>query len=62
MVLINPFENNFLTVQEYADEYKICLATAYRHVNNGAVPAFKVGNNWRIRRDWSDKKLKESTL
>ena len=39
-----------LTIREVADYLKITERTLYRLVQDGRLPAFKVGNSWRFRR------------
>ena len=40
-----------LTIKEVADYLKITDRTLYRMVQEGKLPAFKVGNSWRFRRE-----------
>ncbi len=40
-----------LTIREVADYLKITERTLYRLVQEGKLPAFKVGNSWRFRRE-----------
>ena len=37
-----------LTVKEVATYLRISESTAYRMAERGALPAFKVGSNWRF--------------
>lgn len=42
-------EEEVLTVQEVADHLKVSQATVWRWCKSGKVPAFRVGQQWRIR-------------
>ncbi len=42
---------DILTIREVADYLKITERTLYRLVQEGKLPAFKVGNSWRFRRE-----------
>ena len=37
-----------MKVAELADHLKVHPTTIYRLVRVGAIPAFKIGNNWRF--------------
>ncbi len=39
-----------MTVNDVADYLKISVITTYRLVQEGKIPAFKVGRSWRIKR------------
>lgn len=41
---------DILTVREVADYLKVTERTLYRLVQDRKLPAFKVGNSWRFRR------------
>lgn len=40
-----------LTVKEIADYLRMGLLTTYKLVNEGKLPAFKVGRQWRVKKD-----------
>ena len=42
---------DILTIREVADDLKVTERTLYRLVQEGKLPAFKVGNSWRFRRE-----------
>ncbi len=44
-----PLEDEVLTVQEVADHLKVSHATVWRWCKSGKLPAFRVGQQWRIR-------------
>lgn len=47
-----------LTAIEVADYLRIHVMTVYRMVQRGDIPAIRVGNRWRFRRDHIDRWLK----
>jgi excisionase family DNA binding protein len=55
--------NELLTVQEVAVYLRVSRVTVWRWCQQGILPAFRIGRNWRIRRDvlrvMSDVSVKE---
>ena len=47
-----PADQSWLTVNESAQEANLCDATILRRIRDGQLQARKIGNTWRIRRDW----------
>jgi PTS system nitrogen regulatory IIA component len=47
----DALQNELLTVQEVADYLRVSRVTAWRWCQQGTIPAFRIGRNWRIRRD-----------
>jgi excisionase family DNA binding protein len=43
--------NYYLSPQQAADMLGLSLITIRRHLNSGKIPATKIGNRWRIKRD-----------
>jgi len=47
-----------MTVKEIAEYLDVHPMTIYKYVQDGEIPAFKIGASWRIRRDsikkWMD--------
>jgi len=47
-----------MTVKEIAEYLGVHPMTIYKYVQDGKIPAFKIGASWRIRRDsikkWMD--------
>lgn len=41
-------ENPYLTVEDVAKRFGINVTTVYRLVQQGKLPAFKIGNQWRF--------------
>ncbi|GAB4531023.1 MAG: hypothetical protein Kow0063_09810 [Anaerolineae bacterium] len=44
-------QNELLTVREVAEYLRVSRVTAWRWCQQGIIPAFRIGRNWRIRRD-----------
>ena len=47
----NAWGNELLTVKEVAAYLRVSRVTAWRWCQQGIIPAFRIGRNWRIRRD-----------
>ena len=45
----DPADQRVLTVQEVAEMLKVSQATVWRWCQSGKLPAFRVGQQWRIR-------------
>ncbi len=43
-------ESEIMTVSEVADYLKISEVTTYKLVQDGKIPAFKIGRHWRVQR------------
>ena len=48
-----------MTIDEAAKYLRIHKSTIYRLAKNGQIPASKVGNKWRFRKDVIDQWLSE---
>ncbi|MGH7891292.1 MAG: helix-turn-helix domain-containing protein, partial [Thermodesulfobacteriota bacterium] len=46
-----------LTLEEAAQYLKVAKPTLYRLLEDGKIPAFKVGNQWRFTKELIDKWL-----
>ena len=44
-------QNELLTVKEAAAYLRVSRVTAWRWCQEGIIPAFRIGRNWRIPRD-----------
>ncbi len=44
-------DQRYLKIEEVAKRFKVNVTTVYRLVQQGKLPAFKVGNQWRFRED-----------
>lgn len=47
---MNINENEIMTVSEVAEYFKISEVTTYKLVQEGKIPAFKIGRHWRVKR------------
>ena len=54
--------NSVLTIGEVAEILRVHPATIYRLVKKGALPAFKIGGNWRINPTVLDAWLADGSL
>ncbi len=52
---------DILTIREVADYLKVTERTLYRLVQDGKLPAFKVGNSWRFRREDLERWISEQS-
>lgn len=50
-----------LTVEEVASYLKLAPVTVYRELVKRRLPGFKVGNQWRIRKDILDDWIEEKS-
>ncbi|MFA5389106.1 MAG: helix-turn-helix domain-containing protein [Candidatus Omnitrophota bacterium] len=49
-----------MTVREIAEYLDVHPMTIYKYVQDGKIPAFKIGASWRIRRDSIKKWMEEN--
>jgi excisionase family DNA binding protein len=56
----NNWQNELLTVKEVAAYLRVSRVTAWRWCQQGIIPAFRIGRNWRVCRD-ELMKLQESS-
>ena len=45
-------KRTYLTVEEVARRFGVSVTTVYRLVQQGRLPAFKIGNQWRLSETW----------
>jgi excisionase family DNA binding protein len=50
------------TIKEIADYLEVHPMTVYKYVQNGKIPAFKIGTSWRIRKESIEKWINENEL
>ncbi len=43
-------QDEIMTITEVAEYLKISEMTTYKFVQEGKIPAFKVGRHWRVQR------------
>ncbi|MBU4312463.1 MAG: helix-turn-helix domain-containing protein [Candidatus Omnitrophica bacterium] len=49
-----------MTVKDVASYLDVHPMTIYKYVKDGRIPAFKIGDSWRIRKDSMQRWIKES--
>jgi repressor LexA len=55
-------DSNILTLQEVAEYLKVDQRTLYRMVKSKQLPAFKVRNQWRFRKEAIDNWIEQSNI
>ena len=53
----HPIENEFLTVEDVAARLKVKEKTVRDWIGRGTLEAYKIGKEWRIRRDHLDEAM-----
>ncbi len=56
-VISRPNNKEFLSIKEVAQRLNLHEMTIYRLIKSKDLPAFKVGGQWRIRRQFLDEWL-----
>ncbi len=51
-----------LTVRDVADYLNCHHSTIYRLVNSGQIPAFRLGSDWRFKRDVIDRWIEQENV
>jgi excisionase family DNA binding protein len=54
--------HEILTVKELSDLMKIHQSTVYRLTKEGRIPAFRIGSEWRFRKDQIVHWIAEQTI
>ena len=49
--------NDILTAQDLSEYLKITTTTIYKLAQQGKIPCFKIGSEWRFKKDLIDKWL-----
>lgn len=44
-------EREIMTVAQVAEYLQLSQVTTYKLVQEGKIPAFKIGNNWRVKKE-----------
>ncbi len=42
---------DIMTINQVAEYFQISEMTTYKLVQDGSIPAFKIGRHWRVKRD-----------
>ena len=58
---MNPMEidHEVLTVKEICDLLQVHSSTIYKLIQQGEIPSFRVGSDWRFRRDLIERWMAE---
>jgi len=56
---MNLEESEIMTVSEVAEYFKISEVTTYKFVQEGKIPAFKIGRHWRVKRSDLDEYIEK---
>jgi excisionase family DNA binding protein len=61
---MNPMEidHEILTVKEICDLLQVHQTTLYKLVREGSIPAFRIGTEWRFRRDLIERWMAEESI
>ena len=46
----NSNEQEIMTIEQLAEYLQLSETTTYKLVQNGTIPAFKLGRHWRVRK------------
>jgi excisionase family DNA binding protein len=57
----DSMQENLLTAEQVARYLRVDKFTVYRLVTKKKIPAFKVGNQWRFKRELLDEWLKKNS-
>ena len=60
---MNPVESEHetLTIKELCDLLHVHQATIYKMVKQGKIPSFRIGSEWRFRRDEIERWMADKT-
>jgi excisionase family DNA binding protein len=51
-----------LTMKEICDLLQVTQSTVYKLVRRGSIPGFRVGSDWRFRRDVIERWMTEQSM
>ena len=51
-----------LTMKEICDLLQVNQSTVYKLVRQGSIPGFRVGSDWRFRRDLIERWMTEQSM
>jgi excisionase family DNA binding protein len=60
-LIFNSTGREFLSIKEVAQRLNLHEMTIYRLIKSRSLPAFKVGGQWRVRRQFLDEWLSSHT-
>ena len=60
-----PYVNQVMNIKEVADYLGVHPSTIYKYAQDGHLPAFKIGSDWRFSRKhidlWIDEQMDKKT-
>jgi excisionase family DNA binding protein len=61
---MNPMEsgNEILTMKDICDLLQVHPTTLYKLIKKGKIPSFRIGSDWRFRRDKIERWMAEKTM
>ena len=61
---MNPMEsgNEILTIKEVCDLLQVHPTTLYKLIRQGKIPSFRIGADWRFRRDEIERWMAEKSM
>jgi excisionase family DNA binding protein len=61
---MNPIESDhdILTMKDLCDLLQVHQSTVYKLVKKGKIPSFRIGSDWRFRRDLIERWMAEGTV
>jgi excisionase family DNA binding protein len=54
--------DDILTVKEICDLLQVHQSTVYKLVRQGKIPSFRIGSDWRFRRDVIERWMTEQSM
>jgi excisionase family DNA binding protein len=54
--------NEILTIKDICDLLQIHPTTVYKMVREGSIPSFRIGSDWRFRRDRIERWMAELSM
>ena len=48
-----------MTIKEVAEYLHVHTATVYKYAQQGKLPAFKIGSDWRFHKEYIDRWIEE---
>lgn len=60
---MNPIQSDhdILTLKDLCDLLHVHPSTVYRLIKKGKIPSFRIGSDWRFRRDQIERWMAEAT-
>jgi excisionase family DNA binding protein len=55
-------DHELLTIKEIGDLLRVHPSTIYKLTKKGKIPSFRIGSDWRFRRDTIESWIAEQTM